>query len=274
MSEQGAKTELVGRTTPDWIQPIKTPRAFEEILHQLEQALLTGHLAAGGRLPPERDFAVALGVSRASVREAIRVMEALGLVDISRGQHGAVLRPEPRNAFAEILRLHLALGHYSWPSIIELRSILESWAWARAAERADEVLLADLSALLTRMADPTVDPSTFLELDVAFHSTVVSASENLLLAGILEGCGAVIRKGMFEGITAGAWPETARRLLEDHRQLYELVARGEADAASASIREHIGRWDPRGTQASATGSDELEAGPGPKFATADAHSQS
>jgi GntR family transcriptional regulator, transcriptional repressor for pyruvate dehydrogenase complex len=255
--EQTTETELVdGTGAADWIQPIKTQRAFEEILDQLEQALLTGQLAAGGRLPPERDFAAALGVSRASVREAIRVMEALGLVDINRGPAGAVLRPEPRNAFAEILRLHLALGHYSWPSIIELRGILEGWAFAEAARRADESLLAELSELLTRMAEPAVDQTTFLELDLAFHSKVVSASDNPLLAGILEGCSAVIRKGMFEGITAGAWPETARRLIEDHRELYELVARGDADAASSSVREHIRRWDPRSAQASVPGDGE------------------
>ena len=257
MSEQAARTEPVDGTV-DWIQPIKAPRAFEEILEQLEHALLTGRLAAGGRLPPERDFAAALGVSRASVREAIRVMEALGLVDINRGPTGgAVLRSEPGNAFAEILRLHLALGHYSWAFIIELRTILESWSFARAAERADELLLVELSALLTRMADPAVDPSKFLELDMAFHSRVVSASDNPLVAGILEGCSAVIRKGMFEGITAGAWPETARRLIDDHLELYELVARGEADAASLGVREHIRRWDPR-AQATEPGSTAVE----------------
>lgn len=262
MSEHAAETSVDGTAvdgTPDWIQPIKTPRAFEEILDQLEQALLTGRLAAGGRLPPERDFAAALGVSRASVREAIRVMEALGLVDINRGPAGAILRPEPRNAFADILRLHLALGHYSWASIIELRTILESWSFARAAERADELLLDELSTLLTKMAEPAVDPSKFLELDMAFHSQVVSASDNPLLAGILEGCSAVIRKGMFEGITAGAWPETARHLIEDHRELYELIARGEPDAASLGVREHIRRWDPGNAQTSEPGSSAVEA---------------
>lgn len=257
MSEHVARAEPVDGTA-DWIRPIKAQRAFEEILDQLEHALLTGRLAAGGRLPPERDFAAALGVSRASVREAIRVMEALGLVDINRGPAGAVLRKEPRNAFAEILRLHLALGHYSWASIIELRTILESWSFAHAAERADELLLAELSDLVQRMTEPGIDPSKFLELDMAFHSQVVSASDNPLIAGILEGCSAVIRKGMFEGITAGVWPETARQLIEDHRELYDLVARGDADAASLGVREHIRRWDPRSAQVSGPGSTAVE----------------
>jgi DNA-binding FadR family transcriptional regulator len=111
------------------------------------------------------------------------------------------------------------------------------------------------------MADPAVDLSTFLELDMALHSQVVSASDNPLLAGILEGSSTVIRKGMFEGITAGAWPETARQLIEDHRQLYELVARNEADAASVCVREHIGRWDPRSAQASGPNGSNAVADP-------------
>jgi GntR family transcriptional repressor for pyruvate dehydrogenase complex len=234
-----------GEASRDWIQPIKAPRAFEEIIDQLEQALLSGRLEAGGRLPSERDFAAALGVSRTSVREAIRVMEALGLVDINRGPAGAVLRSEPGNAFAEILRLHLALNHFSWGSIVELRQILEGWAFAEAAQKADELLLAQLAELIAEMNQPQVDPPTFLELDVAFHSAVVSASGNELAAGILAGCGTVVRKGMFEGITAGAWPDTIQSLIEDHRKLHELISQQEVDLASSCVREHIRRWDPR-----------------------------
>jgi DNA-binding FadR family transcriptional regulator len=243
--EKQAVTDLIDESAANWIQPIKAPRAFEEILDQLEQALLAGRLAAGGRLPPEREFAAALGVSRTSVREALRVMEALGLVDVNRGSAGAVLRPEPRNAFADILRLHLALGHYSWESIIELRVVLERWAFARAAERADTRLLEELTLLLEKMDDSSIDPRTFLELDVAFHAQVVSASGNLLLAGSLDGCRALIRKGMLEVITAGTWPDTASRLREEHRHLYELVAEGDAQAAAEGVQRHIRRWDPR-----------------------------
>jgi GntR family transcriptional regulator, transcriptional repressor for pyruvate dehydrogenase complex len=228
-----------------WIQPIKTSRAFEEILGQLEGALLSGQLAAGGRLPAERDFAAALGVSRTSVREALRVLEALGLVDVSRGRTGAVLRSEPGNAFVDILRLHVAFDHYSWESIVEVRAILEAWAFSDAARRPDERLLGELSDLLEKMSEPNVEPASFLDLDVAFHSAVVAASGNQLVAGILTGCSTLIRKGMFEGITAHAWPDTAQLLIDDHRELYEAVQSAEPVRASEVVREHIRRWDPR-----------------------------
>jgi GntR family transcriptional regulator, transcriptional repressor for pyruvate dehydrogenase complex len=256
MSEHGVGAELIEDGGSDWIQPIRTPRAFEEILDQLEQALLSGRLTAGGRLPPERDFASALGVSRASVREALRVLEALGLVEVNRGPGGAVLRREPGNAFADILRLHLALGHYSWDSIIELRVILERWAFARAAARVDNLLLEELSRLIDKMDDSGIDPRTFLEFDVAFHSQIVAASEDALLAGILDGCRALIRKGMLEVITAGTWPVTAARLVEEHRQLYDLIAQGDPDAAAEGVEEHIRRWDPRSAELATSGSDD------------------
>lgn len=235
----------------DWIQPIKAPRAFEEILGQLESALLNGQLAAGGRLPAEREFAAALGVSRTSVREALRVMEALGLVEINRGRTGALLRPEPRNAFADILRLHVAFNHYSWESVIEVRAILEAWAFSDAASREDDRLHEQLAALLVEMEQPKLNPRAFLELDVAFHSAVVASTGNQLVAGILAGCGTLIRKGMFEGITARAWPETAERLIADHRQLYEAVRSADPQRASELARQHIHRWDPRSSADSA-----------------------
>lgn len=234
---------LDGDAGSAWIRPIKAPRAFEEILEQLECALLDGHLVAGGRLPPEREFAASLGVSRTSVREALRVMEALGLVDVSRGRTGAILRPEPDNAFADILRLHVALGHFSWESIIELRAVLEAWAFFAAASNANQVLLDELAALLDEMSQPNLDPESFLSLDVAFHSAVVTSSGNDLVAGILVGCSSVIRKGMFEGITARAWPETIELLVSDHRKLYDHIRVGRPEQASELVRAHIHAWN-------------------------------
>lgn len=230
-------------TSPGWIQPISTPRAFEEILVQVERAVVEGDLAPGERLPSERELATSLRVSRTSVREALRVMETLGLLDIGRGRTGATLRSDPRNAFADILRLHVAFGHYSWESIIDLRAILEGWAFFQAATSPDNRLLDDLSAVLARMSRPGIEPAHFLELDVAFHSTVVDWNGNELVSGILSGCSSVIQKGMFQGITTRAWPETVTRLISDHTELYQHIQATEPQRASDCVREHIRSWN-------------------------------
>ena len=97
---------------PTWVQPIKNRRGFEVILDRLEAALLSGELSVGDRLPGERELAAGFGVSRTSVREALRVLEALGILEVKRGTEGVSLRNEPGDAFADLLRLHIALGHY------------------------------------------------------------------------------------------------------------------------------------------------------------------
>ena len=77
------------RTAPTpWVQPIKNQRGFEVILEHLEAALLSGELSVGDRLPGERELAAGFRVSRTSVREALRVLEALGLVEVKRGTEG------------------------------------------------------------------------------------------------------------------------------------------------------------------------------------------
>src|SRR5204862_6394506 len=88
-----------------YVRPVRGRRAFEEILLQLEEAISAGHLSAGDRLPPERELATRFQVSRTSVREALRVLETLGIVSVRRGaENGATLREEPGNALTQLLR--------------------------------------------------------------------------------------------------------------------------------------------------------------------------
>jgi DNA-binding FadR family transcriptional regulator len=129
-------------------------RAFEQILGELEESITAGALAAGDRLPPERDLAVRFGVSRTSVREAIRVLESMGVVSVRRGaDHGVVLLQEPGNAFRPVLRLLVALRHVSLDDAIEFRVMVEAGAARRLADTGAVDALAEL---LDRMEDPGI----------------------------------------------------------------------------------------------------------------------
>src|SRR5262245_14245058 len=110
------------------VRQVSGRRAFEEILLQLEQAFVSSDLAAGDRLPPERELAARFKVSRTSVREAMRVLEALGLVRVRRGaDNGAVFLERPNNAIEPLFRFHLALQHASVENLIEFRTVIETW---------------------------------------------------------------------------------------------------------------------------------------------------
>ncbi|MFP5310936.1 MAG: FadR/GntR family transcriptional regulator, partial [Actinomycetes bacterium] len=152
-------------------------RTHQLVLSWIEDQLSAGHLAVGGRLPAERALAEQLQVSRTSVREAIRVLEALGVVRAGVGSGpdaGTVVISDPSAALGSALRLHVATQHLPVADIVETRVLLESWAVARA--RPDAHQLEEAAALLDAMDAPQGLPSRdFLALDVRFHLSLANA---------------------------------------------------------------------------------------------------
>jgi GntR family transcriptional repressor for pyruvate dehydrogenase complex len=224
-----------------FLKPVESRRAFEEILHQLEQAIVAGHIAAGDRLPPERELADRFRVSRTSVREALRVLEALGVVRVRRGaDNGATLLEEPGNAFVHLFNFQLALEHISVASLVEFRTLIESWAAATVARRHGAEVAPELERLVAQMGRRGVDPAAFHELDAAFHLELVRAAGNELVTLVLEGARSAIARVMLEAITsAGDWPATQRRLVREHRAVCSAIRERRPEEAAKLIEKHI-----------------------------------
>jgi DNA-binding FadR family transcriptional regulator len=229
------------KAPPTFLRPVTRRRAFEEILFQLEEAIAAGHLSAGDRLPPERELATRFQVSRTSVREAMRVLEALGIVSVRRGaENGATLLEEPGNALVQILRFHLALEHVSMASLVEFRVAIESWAAGVAAERRPPDELGRAEQLLEHMESENLDEPSFLERDLAFHVELSRACGNELAGLVLEGCRKAIGRTMLQAtLEAGDWPAIREQLREQHREIYEAIRDGDRDEASARVADHI-----------------------------------
>src|SRR5919112_6461537 len=144
-------------------------RTHQLVLKWIEDRLSDGQLAVGGRLPAERSLAEQLRVSRTSVREAIRVLEAMGVVRAGVGSGpdaGTVVISDPTAALGSALRLHVATQHLPVADVVETRVLLESWAVAHAKPGSPE--LEEASALLEKMDADVVDVDEFLALDVRF----------------------------------------------------------------------------------------------------------
>src|SRR5918994_1858330 len=144
-------------------------RTHQLVLSWIENELSGGRLTVGGRLPAERTLAEQLNVSRTSVREAIRILEAMGVVRAGVGSGpdaGTVVIADPTAALGSALRLHVATSHLPVSDIVETRVLLESWAVARA--HLDSPALAEAAALLEEMEKST-ETDQFLALDVRFH---------------------------------------------------------------------------------------------------------
>lgn len=226
------------------IRNISRARAFEDVLDQLDGAIATGHLAVGDRLPPERDLAEEFGVSRTSVREAIRTLEALGILEVRRGSdYGATIVPEPGSALSRLLRLHLGVQHVSVRDLIGFRIGLESWAAAQFALRRDSLILAELDGVVEQMSEAA--QAEFSAVDTSFHALLMRGSENGVAVIVHQGAQGAISRTLADALMeVEDWPRERAQLIREHRGIAAAVRRGDPGAATTRVERSLRRfWD-------------------------------
>jgi GntR family transcriptional repressor for pyruvate dehydrogenase complex len=222
---------------------LSTERTSQSVLRHVEAELLAGRLVLGGKLPAERALASQLGLSRPSVREAIRVLEALGVVRTGVGSGpdaGAVIVADASLGITAALRLHLASSHLPMSDVVQTRVLLESWTAREAAKRQDADALARAASLLTAMDRPKLPAAEFHALDADFHVTLAEASANQVVAAMM----AALRESIHSYVLAAVpglpdWAVTCRRLRRQHKAILRAVNAGDGDRAAALMIEHI-----------------------------------
>lgn len=223
--------------------PVRKVRTYELVMEQMEANLLSGELRAGDQLPSERDLSAALGVSRSSLREALRVLEALGIIDIHVGRgpdSGATIREEPGPAYGKLLRLELALGRFSSADVLDTRLTLERRCAMRAARNAAADDLSDMGAILDRMDDPAIESAAFNDLDSEFHVRIADAAGNALTAHLMASLRMAIRRQMIEAYgRLDDWRTTAVRVRQEHRQILEAIRRHDPEESGRVTEAHI-----------------------------------
>ncbi|MFD0147992.1 FadR/GntR family transcriptional regulator [Streptomyces sp. NPDC055721] len=241
----------------EW-RPVKQSRTHELVLESLERQVLAGELKAGDRLPPERELAPALGVSRSALREALRVMETIGVLvaNVGRGPDaGARIVRNPDDALGRILRLHLALGSYGVEDVLEARVLLERSSVEAAARRASEEDLDEAEELLARMREAGADVTLFNELDTAFHVLIARSSGNGLVSTLTSAVRESVRTLILQAEEAAEdWAATAEELNREHAELLRLVRAGDGPAAAELVERHIRGF--HGTLAAPPGGDD------------------
>ncbi len=215
-------------------------RTHRVVLQWIEDQLSSGQLLVGGRLPAERTLAEQLGVSRTSVREAIRILEALGVVRAGVGSGpdaGTVVISDPTAALGSALRLHVATSHLPVADIVQTRVLLESWAAARA--RPGSPALAEAAELLEQM-EGCEDSQEFLALDVRFHLALADAAGNAVVSAMMGSLREAIQD--YAGRLTGNlpdWGATAARLRQEHRGILAAITGHDGAAAARLVAEHI-----------------------------------
>jgi DNA-binding FadR family transcriptional regulator len=231
----------MSETADNGWQPVRRLRTHEHVLAQIEQQILDGRLSPGDRLPGERELAEYLGVSRAGVREALRVLEALGVVGVGSGPaSGSVVRGEGTEALANLLRLHLALSRFTQREVMEVRVQLERWAVAEAAVHAGAEDIARLRAVVLAMRQREIGYEQFNELDTGFHVSVAEMSGNALLGTLMRALRDAVRREMlavFESLSD--WRVTADALADQHHAIVDAIEARDSAGATALVERHI-----------------------------------
>ncbi|MEU8034380.1 FadR/GntR family transcriptional regulator [Streptomyces sp. NPDC049099] len=224
-------------------EPVPRSRTFELVLARIEEQILAGNLRVGDRLPPERELVELLGVSRAAVREALRVLEAQGVLRSRVGTgpgSGSVITAMPSNGLTQLLRLHLALANFPLQDVVEARATLERASARLAAGHASDEELTRIREPLVRMDDKALAREQFNDYDTAFHVAIAEAGGNRLMADMTVAVRNAVRGTLLTAFhKIGDWEPIAARLRADHHAIYEAIAAGDVERAGDLVERHV-----------------------------------
>jgi GntR family transcriptional repressor for pyruvate dehydrogenase complex len=218
-------------------------RTHEVVLNHVEAELLSGRLRVGDRLAGERALAVELNVGRPSVREAIRVLEAMGVIRTSVGsgpESGAIVIADASAGITSALRLHLATSHLPIADLVETRVLLETWSVRQSAARRAPRDLTHAEALLDAMDEAALPAEQFHRLDAEFHVALAHTAGNEVVAAIMASLRGAIHDYVMEAVpNLPDWPSMSRRLRRQHRAVLAAIDDGAADLAADRVSRHI-----------------------------------
>ncbi|MFE0104179.1 FadR/GntR family transcriptional regulator [Streptomyces sp. NPDC059009] len=213
-----------------------------DIQERIKKLIIDQRLPSGASLPTEPELMELLGVSRNSVREALKALQAMGIVEIRHG-FGTYVGPMSVAPMIEGLTFRTVAGHYrgedSLLQLLELREAVETGLVARLAGRVPEADLAELDALVDRMDAEAASPSgaVHAETDRAFHAALYRGLDNVLLGEVLEAFWDAFHRVRTDLVDV---PQDPKVTCRQHREILDAVRSGDVLRAERSLREHFG----------------------------------
>jgi len=216
------------------LRPVTRPRLYEQVAQQILEWVRENDLHVGDRLPPERELATRLGVSRATVSQALVAMEVVGVVAVRHGDGAVLVESSGTSKVVDALRRHAQ----QLPDIIEAREALESKLAALAAVRRTDDDLARIDAALEVMAKDIAAGGRGVEGDELFHAAVTTAGHSALLQRLMGEISELVKETRIESLSQ---PERPRESLEGHRRIAAAIRERDAAAATEAMRDHVER---------------------------------
>ena len=220
---------------------VSRPSIYMDVAGQIRRAILEGTMSSGERLPPERELARQFGVSRATVREALRHLQAQGLL-AARGRTSPLQTAGPAEAvarFREALMHAVRLQEVPLSDLVELRIAIEVVALARAATAQITASLEEARVTLAVTPRADVRPHELHEADVAFHVALVAASGNRALLLVMLAVTDAIRLHLDEALRARSSAKMRLRIATEHPTILRSIERGAGAAATPHLRQHL-----------------------------------
>jgi DNA-binding FadR family transcriptional regulator len=225
---------------PELFNRVNVARVSQVIVDQIKLLLRDRRLKPGDRLPSERDLCQRFGVSRVTVREALRVLEASGLVEIRVGARGGAFVTSPsRERLGEGLAELLALSPLTASEVTEARMLVELGSLPMVVERATEKDLVDLFAIVEE-GQAALDRGEYtMGLSAAFHVRVAMSTHNPAIEMLVQSFHGPMLMSLREAQVAA--PLMGHKGTQEHRELAEAIQRRDLDAAISVMRTHLNR---------------------------------
>lgn len=212
---------------------------YNRIVDEIKSALADGKLRPGDKLPPEREMCLQLGVSRTSLREAMKILAGKGIVIIRHGQGIFVADVNPKQLLDDLGRL-LLRDQAPIPDLFEIRRLLETAAAGWAAERASAAQLEALTQVVSEARAGSESgkftPVNYERYDHRFHSLLAEATGNAVLVRVMDNLMDLLRQGRQSSLGIDGRPQQS---ITDHERILESVLQRDPGAARAAMFQHL-----------------------------------
>jgi GntR family transcriptional repressor for pyruvate dehydrogenase complex len=203
-----------------------------EVSRRLLDLLVSGEVQVGSRLPSERDLATQLGVGRNAVRDGLRPLNLLGILEVRPGS-GTYVKSTTSDLLPEALQWGLMLGEPTLQELLEARHVVEVALSGQAAERRSARTVKVLRSILTKME--TDDPDDFMKADLAFHERIAAAASNQVLATMCRNIRTLTAVWLRLVVTA----RPPDQYLAEHVAIADAIEAQDSEAARAAMDSHL-----------------------------------
>jgi DNA-binding FadR family transcriptional regulator len=232
---------VLSRKTNGGIAPISVPKASDILADQLRNMILDGAIPAGRSLPPERELVTSSGLSRSSVRDALRLLEVEGLITTRPGRSGgSVVRLPGRESVSRPMELFVKSHEIHLESLLDCRLAIEPFLAARAATNRTDADLEEIQNLHDQFLATTDDIADYKQLNLEWHLAIARASHNEILIALMEAISQpILEAARYQQVTTADIRQEAKKA---HTAILEAIVKQDAGLARRRMEKHLGAY--------------------------------